>query len=128
VPDQSASTLLTLVKRYVHKDSIIYSTVEKIYWMVEYFLAHERVNHSVSFIGNLRGVHINTIEGTWSVVKRTISTIHRTKGFISLYLLRFMLLRLYLITNFSELINLLLWFYLLFSTLIFKGYFFLNFC
>ena len=57
------------------------------------FTTHKVMNHSLGFKNPSDGTHANTIEGTWCAVKQQTPLRARTKGQISLYLVRFMILR-----------------------------------
>lgn len=52
---------------------------------------HQTVNHSINFVNSTTGVHTNTIEGTWSGVKRNLPIRCRTKELINPYLVRYMI-------------------------------------
>lgn len=51
--------------------------------------SHEEVNHSLHFKDPVTGVHTNTIEGTWSALKRSIAMRYRTGNVIEKHLLEF---------------------------------------
>lgn len=52
---------------------------------------HQKVNHSENFVDRETGIHTNTIEGTWSGVKRNVPIRCRTKELINPYLVRYMI-------------------------------------
>ncbi|KAG0439922.1 hypothetical protein DMUE_2115 [Dictyocoela muelleri] len=90
----NSETLISFLRQNVHHDSIIFSDGGRGYSNLDlHFSSHFRVNHSEEFVNQLNGVHINTIEGCGSGIKKVISFRNRSEKFVSLYLLRFMLNR-----------------------------------
>ena len=64
VSNRKAETLLPLIKRYIHPESIIYSDGWKGYCQLnDHFFKYETVNHSVTFKDTFTSIHTNTIEG-----------------------------------------------------------------
>lgn len=69
--DVRKSTVTPIIKRTVSKGSLIYTDEYGIYNKVKETYKHETINHSAKEY--VRGdVHTNTIEGLWSLVKRSI--------------------------------------------------------
>lgn len=92
VPDRKEATLIPILKRYIARESIVYSDCfESYFGLNDYFLDHLSVNHSPGFVNPSNGVHTNTIEGTWSSLKQTIPIRKRTNNLICLYLVRYMI-------------------------------------
>lgn len=91
VPDRNQNTLLQLIERHILPGSIIYSDMWKGYTNIESSLTmrHYTVNHSIEFVNSDTGIDTNTIEGTWSGVKRKIPVRKRTQSLIDLHLLEF---------------------------------------
>ncbi|KCZ75570.1 hypothetical protein H311_03451, partial [Anncaliia algerae PRA109] len=78
----------------VLKDSIIYSDSWKAYNnLYKYFKKHLKVNHTKHFKDPLTDVCTNTIGVNWSSLKLTIPKKHRSKDYISLYLVKYMITR-----------------------------------
>lgn len=94
VKDRKSTTLIEIIKKYVHPESIIYTDGWKGYTTIkDNFLIHKSVNHSISFVDFINNVHTNTIEGNWAGVKQDLPIQYRTKDRIMLYLIRFMIKR-----------------------------------
>jgi len=94
VEKRNTETLQEAIQSHVHEDSIIYTDGWRGYNQVSTICNdHKTVNHSRNFKDPLTGVHTNTIEGNWYAVKSQVPLRNRTKGSVSLYLVRFMLLR-----------------------------------
>lgn len=94
VPDRKADTLITIMKKYIHPESVIYSDCWRGYsTVIDSFSDHFYVNHSVSFVDFITGVHTNTIEGNWGGLKQGVPVQNRTKNRITLYILRYMFKR-----------------------------------
>ena len=83
VPDRKANTLIPIICSHIHPGSIIRSDCWKAYDIIPfqpgYDYIHEKVNHSKEFVSE-EGVHTNTIEGTWSGIKRNTPVRQRTKA------------------------------------------------
>jgi transposase-like protein len=91
VHKRDGETLLSIIKKYVHPDSIIYSDKWGGYInLTELGYAHFSVNHSNYFVDPVTKVHTNTIEGNWSGLRPRK---RRTKKYIVLDLLIIMLER-----------------------------------
>ncbi len=94
VPNRTSQELILTMKKYIHPESIIYSDCWRGYSLVNtHFSDHLTVNHSVSFVDFISGVHTNTIEGNWVGLKQGVPVQNRTKNRIVLYLLRYMFKR-----------------------------------
>jgi transposase-like protein len=94
VDNRSKLTLEEKLSSSIHSESIIYTDGWKGYGGLGLlFRSHKSVNHSLYFKDPVTEVHTNTIEGNWSGIKPKISPKKRTKGGISLYLVRFMIQR-----------------------------------
>ena len=94
VPERRCQTLISIMKRYIHCESTIYSDSWHRYSHVnDSFSDHYTVNHSVSFVDFITGIHTNTIEGNWAGLKQGVSFQQRTRGIINMYLLRYMFMR-----------------------------------
>ena len=82
VPDRTRETLLPIIKAHIAPGSIIRSDFWKAYDIIPfepgYDYIHEKVNHSVEFVTE-EGVHTNTIEGTWSGMKRVTPVAKRNQ-------------------------------------------------
>jgi ISXO2-like transposase domain len=91
VQDRSADTLLSIIHKRVHPESIILSDCWMAYENIQSQLGiqHLKVNHSQSFVDPLTGAHTNTIEGTWHGLKLAIPQRERSESKINGYLLEF---------------------------------------
>jgi hypothetical protein len=92
VPDRSAETLMAVIEHHVAAGTTVYSDCWKGYRKEDLQaigILHETVNHSKFFKDPVTGVHTNTIEGTWSAVKRAIPVRHRTTALIDKGLITF---------------------------------------
>ncbi len=76
-------TVYPEMQRAIHHDATIISDSAQLYKnMIEYFLAHESVNHSVGEYVRRGGIHTNTVECFWSCLKRTLGgTYISVRGF-----------------------------------------------
>ncbi|GFU84135.1 mitotic-spindle organizing protein 2A [Trichonephila clavipes] len=73
VPNRTKEELLSVIKEWVVPGSVIISDC----WRAYNCLSHEgyqhlRVNHSLTFKDPETGAHTNSIEGTWSAIKRSL--------------------------------------------------------
>ena len=94
VPCRTKEQLSAFIRRYVHPGSIVYTDCWRGYIGIETVVnAHCTVNHSRWFKDPETGVHTNTIEGNWAALKDQVPVRNRTNSGISLYLVRFMILR-----------------------------------
>jgi transposase-like protein len=88
VADRSSATLLTLIARYVHPGSIVYTDCWRGYEGIkrELGMMHFTVNHSEYFRDPVTGVHTNTIEGTWNGLKICINSRNRVRDGIEAHM------------------------------------------
>ncbi|KCZ77487.1 hypothetical protein H311_01499 [Anncaliia algerae PRA109] len=94
VPNRNAETLINIIKRHVHSDSIIFTDCWKGYVNIKNeFSSHKTINHSLAFVDFVNNIHTNTIEGNWAGIKQNLPIQCRTKKRILLYLLRYMIKR-----------------------------------
>jgi len=94
VDKRDAPTLEARIEAATSNDSIIYTDCWRGYNKIDSICeSHETVNHSKFFKDPSTGVHTNTIEGNWYAIKSQVPIRSRTKGGISLYLVRFMIKR-----------------------------------
>ena len=92
--DRKKILFLKLIKEHVHPEPIIYTDCWKDYIGLEdYFIVNSTVNHSKNFVDPDNLNHTSTIEGNWNGVKMQTPYINQTEGKITLYLMRYMLLR-----------------------------------
>lgn len=109
VEKRDRTTLNNLIKSYVKEGSIIYTDCWRGYDDIKHLgYIHHTVNHSNHFKDPNSGVHTNTIEGTWSAVKKTIPSRSRSKNSVSKYLNLFMFCRVYYNTRLRMIIRYLL--------------------
>jgi transposase-like protein len=79
VEKRDAHTLRSVILRHVLQGSIIITDFWRGYLgLEEHGYIHQRVNHSESFVNAENGACTNTIEGTWSGIKRAIPVRNRT--------------------------------------------------
>jgi len=80
VEKRDAHTLRCLILKYVRRGSIVVTDFWRGYLGIEELgYVHLRVNHSENFVDAESGACTNTIEGTWSGIKRKIPIRNRTK-------------------------------------------------
>jgi len=81
VEDRSADTLEHVIRQFVRSGSIVYTDCWKGYTCLKDMdVQHCTVNHSKYFRDPETQVHTNTIEGTWSGLKRTIPICNQSKN------------------------------------------------
>ena len=82
------------IKKYIKQGSTIYTDCWKGYNSLENneFL-HRTVNHSKEFVNKDDNTHTNTIEGNWCAIKLQVPLRGRNRDLISLFLVRYMILR-----------------------------------
>lgn len=82
VPDRSADTLMPIIQAHIAPGSIIGSDHWKAHDIIPFVpghdCVHKKVNPSKEFVSE-DGAHTNTIEGTWSGIKRIAPVAKRTK-------------------------------------------------
>jgi len=78
VPDTTAETLMDAAEDHIDYESTIYSDGNQSYYGLKYmYEKHETVNHRLEQY--VRGeVHINSIEGFWSLFKRGLHGVHHS--------------------------------------------------
>ena len=81
VPNRSADTLLSIIRRHVAPGSIVYTDLWRGYAQLASALnlTHQTVNHSLYFKDPITGIHTNTIEGNWNGVKMRVAPRNRVK-------------------------------------------------
>jgi transposase-like protein len=89
VEKRDSATICNVLSKYVAEGSVLYSDCWKGYADVEHSLnlPHFTVNHSVGFKDTQTGVHTNSIEGKWSLLKRRITLRGRVKELLPGYLM-----------------------------------------
>uniref|UniRef100_A0A1X7VKF1 ISXO2-like transposase domain-containing protein n=1 Tax=Amphimedon queenslandica TaxID=400682 RepID=A0A1X7VKF1_AMPQE len=71
VPDRSAATLLPIIFKHVRPSTTIISDKWRAYSsLASSGMIHLTVNYSLNFINPINGAHTQSIESTWSQVKR----------------------------------------------------------
>lgn len=90
VEDRSRNTLLSVIKDYIKPGTTIISDCWKAYDCLEdEGFKHLTVNHTYTFKDSETGAHTNSIEGTWSGVKRRLRG-NSCKGHFNNYLYEYM--------------------------------------
>lgn len=90
VENRSSETLKDIIQRNVMQGSIIHTDMWRGYACIdELEMQHFQVNHSKNFKDPVSGIHTNTIEGTWSGLKRSIPVRNRNKDSIEEHILTF---------------------------------------
>ena len=88
------STLFEKITANVNFNSHLFTDGWKAYrGLDDIYNSHSTVVHEKHFKDPITGVHTNTIEGNWSAIKLQVPFRNRTKTLVTLYLVRFMLLR-----------------------------------
>ncbi|GFX76199.1 mitotic-spindle organizing protein 2A [Trichonephila clavipes] len=73
VPNRTKEELLSVIKEWVVPGSVIISDCWKAYNCLSHEDYHHlRVNHSLTLKDPETGAHTNSIEGTWSAIKRSL--------------------------------------------------------
>ena len=92
VPDRTAKTLLEIIKKCIHPDSIIISDCWTAYKSINKKLkiSHMTVDHSKTFKDPITGAHTNHIEGTWHALKQKIPKIDHNPKKVDDYIFEFM--------------------------------------
>lgn len=75
IQDRSDVSLYFPHRKYVERGSMVCTDSFSTYNNLNHRYIHHTVNHSIGEFA-WRGVHTNTIEGLWSMLKGTIRTIH----------------------------------------------------
>ena len=85
VTDHSAATLVPIIKRWLLPGTTVLSDCWRAYSsLVNEGFVHETVNHSIEFVSEC-GTHTNTIEGTWSALKKSLPHYGTTKDLYNSY-------------------------------------------
>ena len=94
IDNRTKITLEEKIKKYVQPGSTIYTDCWKGYNSLENneFL-HRTVNHSKEFVNKDDNTHTNTIEGNWCAIELQVSLKRRNRDLVSLFLVRYMILR-----------------------------------
>ncbi|GFU96196.1 mitotic-spindle organizing protein 2A [Trichonephila clavipes] len=95
VPCRTKECLLSVIKEWVLPGTTIISDCWASYnCLKDEGFQHLKVNHSLTFVCPVTGAHNNSIEGSWSGIKRFLgNTTHRTEDMFDSYLQEFMWLR-----------------------------------
>jgi len=71
VPNRAARTLIPIIQRNVRDGATIYTDCFRSYLSLnEIGYVHGTVNHSRNFVDPITGIHTNTVENLWKLVKR----------------------------------------------------------
>lgn len=77
VENRDSTTLLAVLKKYIHPNARIVTDLWKGYNDVKhYFADHKTVNHSQNFISPETGAHTQTIESNWRLLKQRVFVQH----------------------------------------------------
>lgn len=77
VDNRDCSTLLNVLKKYIHPKATIVTDYWKGYNNIKtYFSDHKTVNHSTNFISPETGAHTQTIECHWRLLKQRVYVQH----------------------------------------------------
>ncbi|GFT06715.1 mitotic-spindle organizing protein 2A [Trichonephila clavipes] len=92
VPNRTKEELLSVIKEWVVPGSVIISDCWKAYDCLSHEgYQHLRVNHSLTFKDPETGAHTNSIEGTWSAIKRSLQNhVAHVEGEFDHYLAEYM--------------------------------------
>ncbi|KAK7789573.1 hypothetical protein R5R35_007507 [Gryllus longicercus] len=83
---RSKDILLDIIKNYIKPKSILISDCWKAYdCLKDEGFTHLKVNHSITFKDPESGAHTNSIEGTWSAIKRSFPR-HKVNNALIYYL------------------------------------------
>lgn len=91
VPDRTKETLHQVIHEHVLPGSIILTDLWRGYSKIDQIngYSHMTVNHSANFKDPITNTHTNTIEGTWSALKRQIPIRNRNRLTIETHLWEF---------------------------------------
>jgi len=90
IKDRNCTNIDEIVKRYVKPGTTIYTDCWKGYNNLKNIgYIHKTVNHSKNFVDPITKAHTQTIEGTWSYLKRSILPRHRNNKNIMIHLKEF---------------------------------------
>jgi len=108
VPDRTKQTLLPLVQQYIRPGSTVMSDQWRAYFDIGATgsgYSHLTVNHSVNFVDPGTGAHTQSIEGTWSCVKRLmrrLGVMNTSSDLFPSYLLEYLWRKRYRSTDLFE--------------------------
>ena len=83
VPRRDAATLLPIISQHVCPGSVVWSDEWAAYRRVQQLsqvVQHETVNHSITFVDPVTGVHTQNVESYWNRVKtkfKCMKGVHR---------------------------------------------------
>ncbi|GBM03031.1 hypothetical protein AVEN_14544-1 [Araneus ventricosus] len=87
VDERSADVLLEVIKRRILPDTTVISDCLSSYsCLSDEGFKHLTVNHSVTFVDLDTGAHTNAVEGTWSVLKRSLHGTNHVAGEFDAYM------------------------------------------
>jgi transposase-like protein len=87
IKDRNCINIDQIVNKYIKKGTTIHTDCWKGYNNLNKIgYKHKTVNHSKYFVDPITKVHTQTIEGTWSVLKRSLLPKHRNKKEIMLHI------------------------------------------
>jgi transposase-like protein len=87
IKDRNCTNIDEIVKKYIKKGTTIYTDCWKGYNNLNKIgYKHKTVNHSKHFVDPITKVHTQTIEGTWSGLKRSLIPKYRNKKEIMLHI------------------------------------------
>ena len=93
VDDRKADTLIEILIQNVDSNATLYSDSWKGYKnIMNNFINHLTVNHSLNYKNPITGCYTNTIEGNWASIKMHIPPSGKCKDRIHMYLVVYMLL------------------------------------
>jgi transposase-like protein len=96
VDKRDEETLLGEIKKFIAPGTIIYSDCWKAYSRLsEHGYTHQSVNHSLHFKDPVTGVHTNSIEGLWNLLRRWMPKFGTTKDNYASYFVEFIYRRRY---------------------------------
>ncbi|KAG0438675.1 hypothetical protein DMUE_2939, partial [Dictyocoela muelleri] len=93
VETRNVITLRDCITRHVQPRSVIYTDSWRGYVGLSEIFNHQTVNHSQSFVDPITGIHTNTIEGTWSVLKVFVKKRNFNSQYLKYYLGIFIFIR-----------------------------------
>lgn len=103
VANRSRNTLLPIIRQRILPCTTIMSDCWRAYSCLgTQGYGHMTVNHSVNFVDPVTAAHTNSIEGTWSATKRSLSTNH-VQGQFDTYLAEYVWRRKYRDKSVTEL-------------------------
>lgn len=110
--NRTTDTLVNIIKQHIKPGSTIISDCWKAYNSLDKEgFTHLTVNHSVNFVDPNSGAHTNTIESTWSALKKSLLSNGTQKTLYDIYFSKYCIKKLYLndstdpFTRFLEIIT-----------------------